>query len=103
VACGLRVGSTSRTWQRGRCLLFDDAFDHEAWNYGSRDRTVLIVDVWHPDLSEDEVILLEALHGQVVRQAQQLSRYWGSNQRARKRSEAARAAGSEDALRSPLT
>jgi len=41
--------------------VFDDSFEHEAWNLSDRRRTVLIVDVWHPDLSDDEVLLLDGL------------------------------------------
>ena len=50
----LRVGSTTRHWQQGRCLVFDDSFVHEANNPSEEDRIVLIVDVWHPDLSRAE-------------------------------------------------
>jgi aspartyl/asparaginyl beta-hydroxylase (cupin superfamily) len=60
--CGLRVGGITRTWEQGRCLVFDDSFTHEVWNRSSRRRIVLIVDVWHPDLTDDEVALLNALH-----------------------------------------
>lgn len=59
--CGIRVGSASRTWEEGRCLLFDDSFMHEAWNDGTADRYVLIWDVWHPDLTEVETHALKAL------------------------------------------
>jgi beta-hydroxylase len=42
--CGLRVGEEVRRWEEGRCLVFDDMFEHEAWNLGTRDRLVLLVD-----------------------------------------------------------
>ncbi|MFC5743218.1 aspartyl/asparaginyl beta-hydroxylase domain-containing protein [Dyella tabacisoli] len=42
--CGLRVGGERRSWQAGRCLLFDDTVEHEAWNEGVHDRLVLLVD-----------------------------------------------------------
>ena len=35
-------------------LIFDDTMEHEAWNDGPEDRVVLIFDIWHPDLSEQE-------------------------------------------------
>lgn len=88
--CGLRVGAATRTWRQGRCLLFDDSFDHEAWNLGSRDRLVLVVDVWHPDLSEEEVGLIASLQGQIERQARTLSDYWRNNDRSREQQTAAR-------------
>ncbi len=57
--CGLRVGGVAGAWESGRCIVFDDGFVHEVWNLGARRRTVLIVDIWHPDLSDDEVALLQ--------------------------------------------
>jgi aspartate beta-hydroxylase len=52
--CALRVGGETHVWQEGRCVTFDDTFEHEAWNHSERDRVVLIVDSWNPDLSEAE-------------------------------------------------
>ena len=51
--CSIRVGDEVRTWVEGRCLLFDDSFEHEVWNNATSERLVLIVDVWHPDLELD--------------------------------------------------
>ena len=42
----------------GKCVLFDDSFLHEASNISDSPRVVLIVDVWHPDLSDEEVSLV---------------------------------------------
>ena len=53
--CRIRVGSTERSWEAGRCIVFDDSFQHEVWNDGDRHRYVLILDLWHPDLTRDEV------------------------------------------------
>lgn len=53
--CGIRVGSTTRSWEESRCIVFDDSFEHEVWNESDRHRYVLILDVWHPDLTETEV------------------------------------------------
>ena len=50
--CAIRVGDETHRWQEGKCLVFDDFFDHEAWNRTGDDRVVLIVDVWHPGLSD---------------------------------------------------
>jgi beta-hydroxylase len=41
----LRVGDQVRHWQAGRCLLFDDTGEHEAWNHTDRERVVLLVDI----------------------------------------------------------
>lgn len=50
----LRVGTETRTWEEGKCLVFDDSWEHEAENPSNRPRSVLIVDVWHPDLSDEQ-------------------------------------------------
>jgi hypothetical protein len=77
--CAIRVGGETRRWEEGKCLVFDDSFVHEAWNHTESDRVVLIVDLWHPGLSDDEVTLLEALDDHTYRQAERLSRYWSTN------------------------
>jgi beta-hydroxylase len=46
--CTLRVGSETRAWQEGRCLIFDDTLEHEAWNRGSSTRIVLLLDFRKP-------------------------------------------------------
>lgn len=43
-----------RSWKEGKVLIFDDSFEHEVWHNGTNVRLVLIVDVWHPDLTEEE-------------------------------------------------
>jgi aspartate beta-hydroxylase len=45
--CHIRVGSETRSWEEGRCLVFDDSFEHEVWHSGDAVRTVLVLDVWH--------------------------------------------------------
>ncbi|XP_053963589.1 aspartyl/asparaginyl beta-hydroxylase isoform X2 [Anastrepha ludens] len=50
----LRVAEEDRTWTEGQILIFDDSFEHEVWHNGSSFRLVLIVDVWHPDLSAQQ-------------------------------------------------
>jgi len=46
---GLRVADDIRRWEHGRCLLFDDTSEHEAWNLDSRPRTVLLLDFKAPE------------------------------------------------------
>jgi aspartate beta-hydroxylase len=58
--CRIRVGREQRTWREGRCLIFDDSFEHEVWNASPRRRSVLIVDVWHPQLSAIEIDVLRS-------------------------------------------
>ena len=77
--CGLRVGGTTRKWQEGRCVVFDDSFTHEVWNTSDRERVVLVVDLWHPDLTNDEVALLHGLHRYATATGTGLVRYWNRN------------------------
>ncbi|TYQ25476.1 aspartyl/asparaginyl beta-hydroxylase domain-containing protein [Pseudanabaena sp. UWO310] len=46
--CSLRVGDEIRNWQEGKCFVFDDTTEHEAWNRGDRTRVVLLID-FKPD------------------------------------------------------
>ncbi|XP_055704081.1 aspartyl/asparaginyl beta-hydroxylase isoform X2 [Phlebotomus papatasi] len=48
----IRVAQETRSWHEGKVLIFDDSFEHEVWHNGTEVRLVLIVDIWHPDLSE---------------------------------------------------
>lgn len=52
--CALRVGGQTHVWEEGRCVTFDDTFEHEAWNHSGQTRVVLIMDSWNPDLTEAE-------------------------------------------------
>ena len=46
--CGLRVGTDVRHWEEGRSLVFDDAYEHEAWNDTEEVRAVLFLDFKRP-------------------------------------------------------
>lgn len=59
--CGIRVANEARFWSPGKCLLFDDSFEHEVWNRGGETRVVLLIDIWHPDLTDVEITLLKRL------------------------------------------
>lgn len=52
--CGLRVGADTHEWRDGELVIFDDSFEHEAWNRGTATRTVLLFEVWKPEISEAE-------------------------------------------------
>lgn len=41
---GLRVADKTVRLENGEFFTFDDTYEHEAWNYGERVRTVLIID-----------------------------------------------------------
>jgi ornithine lipid ester-linked acyl 2-hydroxylase len=42
--CAIRIGDETRTWQEGKCLIFNDTIEHEAWNRSDRDRIILLLD-----------------------------------------------------------
>jgi aspartate beta-hydroxylase len=77
--CGIRAGGVTTAWETGRCIALDDSYPHEVWNGGDRARIVLVADVWHPDLSDDEVQLLGGFHRYVEYAAEGLQRYWSMN------------------------
>ena len=52
--CALRVGGETRAWREGEMIIFDDSFEHEAWNRGPSDRTILLFEIWRPDIDADE-------------------------------------------------
>jgi aspartyl/asparaginyl beta-hydroxylase (cupin superfamily) len=59
--CGIRVGRETRNWEEGRCLIFDDTFEHEAWNRSQENRICLLIDIWHPALTPAEIAALQVL------------------------------------------
>ncbi len=56
--CGISVGGELREWKEGKSMIFDTAYDHEAWNNSDKSRVVLIVDFLHPGLSEAEMAMM---------------------------------------------
>lgn len=55
----IRVGDVTKSWPEGKCIVFDDSFDHEVWNKSNITRIVMIVDVWNPILTDLEKQALE--------------------------------------------
>ena len=51
----MRVGDETRELEEGKCIIFDDSFNHEAWYDGDKTRINLIIDFWHPELTDPEV------------------------------------------------
>lgn len=49
--CEIRVGHESRRWQEGKCLVFDDSYEHEVWHRGDSTRVVLLIRFWHPGIA----------------------------------------------------
>ncbi len=53
--CALHVlGEAPHAWREGKVMVFDDTFEHEAWNRSGELRVILLMDTWNPWLSEAE-------------------------------------------------
>lgn len=63
--CALVVGGETHVWQEGRVVVFDDTFEHEAWNRSRRTRVVTLIDVWNPYLTVPEREAVTALVGAI--------------------------------------
>mmetsp|Transcript_17810 Transcript_17810/g.25677 ORF Transcript_17810/g.25677 Transcript_17810/m.25677 type:complete len:400 (-) Transcript_17810:609-1808(-) len=69
----LRVDGEEVELQEGRCVVFDDSFLHEAANLSiSEPRTVLVVDLWHPDFSDAEVRFMSFINNAQIKAAQRM-------------------------------
>lgn len=55
----IRVDTETRGWESGDMVIFDDTFEHEAWNRTSQPRAVLLLKAYHPDLTVEEIGVLE--------------------------------------------
>lgn len=60
------VGGEKRQWEVGRCLLFDDSYRHEARNEDTEGRLILLVDFWHPELRDEEVVVLDGIANELA-------------------------------------
>lgn len=59
--CSITVNGVEEKWSNQECLLFDDSFVHSATNMTESQRIVLIVDLWHPNLTLTEMKILREL------------------------------------------
>jgi aspartate beta-hydroxylase len=50
----MRVADQEFTWTPGKCVVFDDSYEHEVWHNGDEPRIILLLDFLHPDLEERE-------------------------------------------------
>jgi beta-hydroxylase len=50
--CRLRVANDTKRWEEGKCLIFDDTVDHEAWNDSDQIRGILLLDFLRPGITE---------------------------------------------------
>jgi aspartate beta-hydroxylase len=94
--CAIRVGDEVRHWEEGRCIVFDDTFEHEVWNRTDQERLVLLVDLWHPHLSSLEREGLEAINWISISRAYEMLGTWQRNDAQRKQEQGFAAKGAKD-------
>jgi hypothetical protein len=69
----LIVNGITKALKVGRCLTFDDSFPYELANRGDRECGLFVVDLWHPQLTEDEIRLLEGMQQYIAREHERLN------------------------------
>ena len=52
--CGIEIGGNQLSWSEGEVLIIDDSFEHFVWNDSREERTIFILDIPHPDLTDLE-------------------------------------------------
>ena len=60
--CRLTVGDETRQWINGEVSLFDTSIMHDAVNESDKERFILMLRVWHPDLSSIEKDALQYIY-----------------------------------------
>jgi len=64
---GIRAVDKIRPWEEGRALIFDDTFEHEAWNDTDQTRVVLALDFARPLRMPARMLNLAVLHTFIFR------------------------------------
>ena len=60
--CALNViDAGAHAWREGELMMFDDTFQHEAWNRSELPRIILLMDCWNPHLSSLEKLAITRL------------------------------------------
>jgi beta-hydroxylase len=76
----IRVDDQICLWEEGRCLLFDDSYNHEVWNDTDHWRAVLFVDfvrpVYFPFNLLNQLVLSLAVFTPFIREAQDNQAKW---------------------------
>lgn len=52
--CKINIEEKSFNWEEGKCILFDDTYIHNVVNSSGSSRTILLVDLWHPEITKNE-------------------------------------------------
>lgn len=60
--CRLTIGDETREWINGEVMLFDTSLLHDAINESDKTRYILMMRVWHPDLTPTERDALQFIY-----------------------------------------
>jgi beta-hydroxylase len=78
--CRIRIANQICTWEEGRCLVFDDTYNHEVWNDTDGYRVVLFVDFARPMKTPwnrlNEAVLNAAALAPFIREAKGRQATW---------------------------
>ena len=60
--CALNIiDASAHHWKEGEPMMFDDTFQHGAWNRSDEARLILLMDCWNPYLSEPEKLAVRRI------------------------------------------
>lgn len=60
--CALNIiDAGEHHWKEGELMMFDDTFQHEAWNRSKLPRLILLLDCWNPELTPEERFAVKGL------------------------------------------
>jgi len=51
---GIRVADQHREWHEGSAIILDDSYVHDVWNDTDEPRVLFLLDLWHPDIRNEE-------------------------------------------------
>ncbi|WP_040489137.1 aspartyl/asparaginyl beta-hydroxylase domain-containing protein [Fulvimarina pelagi] len=77
---GIRIDDETHHWEEGKALIFDDAYEHEAWNHSDDVRVVLFVDfekpLNQPAKATNKAILNMAMFTPFIREGYKAHKKW---------------------------
>jgi len=60
--CWIEAAGQRKEWEEGKAIVLDTSFTHSTANQSDRDRYVLIIDFWHPGLTQVEREALQVVY-----------------------------------------
>jgi aspartate beta-hydroxylase len=60
--CRLQIGDTTRQWINGEVMVFDTSLMHDAVNESDKTRYILMMRIWHPELTPIERKALQFIY-----------------------------------------